>query len=248
MKLPVRAELRDAAGVPLAVQIRYYDGAPFVGLAEGAADRGLMTRTLELRLLDARLPADYVGGRDFAALGFVRLGAGDTTGWYATTMAVQRDTRGNAVEQRDPMGRPMRITFDADGVYPVRTSDARGRETTLVFNPRAGEPARVTMPDGRAIRYEHDAIGRLTATIETDDAGVEQLVKCWVLDLSLHRRLRSPRSRPLIPVGIARSFSHQLILPRSRTCRWRGYFTTASVPNSSRLRRGRTDPAARDSS
>ena len=32
-------------------------------------------------------------------------------------------------------------------------------------------------------RFAYDAAGRLQASFETDDAGDEQLVKCWLLDL-----------------------------------------------------------------
>src|SRR5579872_1899359 len=87
IKLPVRMELRDGGGIPFAVKITYYDGPAFVGLPEGQAERGLVSRVQELKLLESRLPADYVGGRDFSALGYELLGAGDTRGYYATTLA-----------------------------------------------------------------------------------------------------------------------------------------------------------------
>jgi RHS repeat-associated protein len=184
VRLPVRSELRDGDGAPHAVQVRYYDGPAFVGLPEGSAVRGLPTRVQELRLLESRLPAGYVGGRDFNALGLALEGAGDVRGWYATTLAVRRDASGNVVEQRDPNGAALAIAYDADALYPVRSVDARGKETRFVFDPRAGEPERIEFPDGRIARYEHDAIGRLVATYETDDAGDEQLTKSWVLELA----------------------------------------------------------------
>jgi RHS repeat-associated protein len=184
VRLPVRGELRDGDGVPFSVQVRYYDGAPFQGLPEGQASRGLPTRTQEVRLLDVRLPGDYVGGRDLAALGYARLEGGDVAGWYATTMAARRDGFGNIVEQRDPAGVPLRIDYDADGVFPIRSIDARGKETLYHFDPRSGEPVRITFPDGREVRHEHDPIGRLVAKFETDDAGDEQLTDCWLIDLA----------------------------------------------------------------
>ena len=49
IKLPLRLELRDGAGIPLAVKISTYDG------------NGLLTRAQELKLLESRLPAGYVG-------------------------------------------------------------------------------------------------------------------------------------------------------------------------------------------
>ena len=184
IKLPVRMELRDGGGVPFAVKITYYDGPAFVGLPEGQVEQGLVSRVQELKLLESRLPADYVGTRDFSTLGYELLGAGDTRGYYATTLAYSRDARGNIIEQRDPLQHALVIAYDADGVYPVKTRDARGKETGFVFNPKAGEPARTTFADGRVMRQEHDPIGRLAATFETDDADNEQLTKCWVLDLT----------------------------------------------------------------
>ncbi len=183
VKLPVRSELRDSEGVPWSVQIRYYDGAPFVGLDEGQATKGLPTRVRDLRLLRSRIPPDYIGDRDLAARGFELLGAGDTEGWYITSLAVRRDASGNVVEQNDPTGTRLEITYDPDALYPVKSKDARGKETKLSFNPRSGEPATVEFPDGRRVRHEYDPIGRLAAVFETDDAGVEQLTKCWLLDL-----------------------------------------------------------------
>jgi len=184
VKLPVRSELRDSDGVPWSVQIRHYDGAPFAGLPEGQATKGMPTRVRDLRLLESRIPPGYLGARDLAARGFELLGAGDTRGWYITSLAVRRDAQGNVVEQRDPMGATLQITYDADSLYPVKSTDVRGKETKLSFNPRSGEPATVEFPDGRTVRHEYDPIGRLAAVFETDDGGVERLTKCWLLDLA----------------------------------------------------------------
>jgi len=183
VRLPVRSELRDGAGVLWSVQIRHYDGPPFEGLPEGEATRGLPTRVRDLRLLDDRLPADYIASRDLTTLGYEHLGAGADAGWYVTSLAVRRDSNGNVVEQRDPTGVPLTITYDLDALYPVRSVDGRGQETRLTFNPRSGEPSLVELPDGRSVRYECDPIGRLAATFETDDDGAEQLTKAWIVDI-----------------------------------------------------------------
>ena len=184
VRLPVRTELRDGAGMPFTVQVTYYDGSPFAGLAEGQADHGLPTRTQEMRLLDAALPAGYLAGRDLTSLGFTHQGDGDTSGYYATTMSVRRDAFGNVVEQQDALGAARQITFDADGVYPVTVTDALAHSVTMTFDPGSGEPATAAFADGRTVRYEHDAMGRVTASFETDDQGTEQLVKRWVTDLA----------------------------------------------------------------
>ena len=184
VKLPVRLELRDGDGVPFAARITTYDGAPFSGLPEGQVTAGLPTRLLELKLLATKLPADYSAGRDFTALGYIAAGVGDTAGFYAPVAAYRRDARGNVVEQQDAGGAALQIFYDADGVYPQRTLDPLGRETTLEFEPLAGEPRSVQMPDGRRLRYQYDPLGRLVAQFETDDDGDEQLVKAWATELA----------------------------------------------------------------
>jgi RHS repeat-associated protein len=184
VKLPVRCELRDGAGVPFSVKIHYYDGPAFVGLAEGSASSGLLTRTQELAMADARLPGDYLGGRDLTALGYERLGAADTVGFYATTMAVRRDGKGNIIEHRDATGAGSQTGYDADGVFPVQRIDPLGKVTKTSFNPKSAEPARVELPDGRVFRFVTDLLGRTIAQFELDDAGVEQLVKCWAVQVA----------------------------------------------------------------
>ena len=184
MKLPVRSELRDDAGVPFAITIYTYDGPAFLGLPEGKAEKGLLTRTQELLMLESRLPAGYVGARDFTTLGYTLMGAGDTRGYYASKQAFRRDARGNIVEQKDPMGASSLIVYDPDGVFPVRRTDALGKVTTIDFQYNSGDPHKVSLPDGRQMRFETDPLGRMIAQFEVDDAGVEQLVKCWQLDTS----------------------------------------------------------------
>jgi RHS repeat-associated protein len=184
VKLPVRSELRNGTtNLTHAVQVRYYDGPAFVGLNEGEATQGLVTRMQELRLLESRLPADYIGSRNLASLGYELAGSGDTRGWYANTMSVRRDGFGNIAEQRDPMAIPLLIEYDAEGVFPVRTTDSRGKQIEFTFSVRSGEPLETRFADGRVVRNEFDAIGRLVATFETNDDGNEQLVKCWLVDV-----------------------------------------------------------------
>lgn len=184
VRLPVRHELHDSAGSLCGATVSHYDGPEFVGLPEGQVTAGLVTRTQELRLLDAKLPAGYLDGRDPTALGYEWRGVGGDRGLWGTTAALRRDGKGNVVAQRDGLGHETGIRYDSDGVFPERTTDPRGRETDLVFDPRSCEPSTIDLPDGRRIRYVHDAIGRLIGQFETDDAGQEQLVKAWNIDIS----------------------------------------------------------------
>ena len=151
-----------------------HDGPAFEGLPEGSATAGQTTRAIDGRLFDARTPAGHLAGRDPAALGYQRV-EGDAAGWYAVTTSVRRDAFGNVVEQRDPLGAATLLAYDADGVFPVSATDSAGRTTQLDFEPRAGEPAVTSYPDGRVSRAEYDALGRLAAVYELNDAGDELL-------------------------------------------------------------------------
>ena len=182
VKLPVRAEYRGVGGELHSVQVRFYDGAAHAGLPEGEVTHGIPVRALESRLFLSRIPSDYLGGRDLAGFGYVRFGAGDADGWYATTLSVARDAHGNIIEQRDPLGQMVRFEYDADAVYPIRSRDIDGNVTHMTFEPRSGDPEETLLPDGRRVRYEVDALGRLQASYETDGDGVEQLAKCWFLE------------------------------------------------------------------
>lgn len=182
VRLPVRHEMRDGEGMPCTIKVYHYDGAAFEGLPEGQATRGLLSRTQELVLLEQRLPAGYIGGRDLEADGYRIAGSGDTRGYYAVTFAVSRDAKGNIVEQRNPVGASATIQYEADGLYPIRSTDERGMATQMSFDPKSGEPSRVVLPDEQQLRYEYDSLGRLRARFAHDDAGQEQLMECWVLD------------------------------------------------------------------
>jgi RHS repeat-associated protein len=184
IKLPVRREQRDGQGVPVGVEIQYYDGPEFDGLAEGLAKRGLLTRSQSLALRQAALPAGFTDAVDFRALGYVLLGDGDVRGYYVTTFSVKRDAQGNIIGRRDPMGAESTFSYDADGIYPTGSTDTRGRTTTALFDPRACSLARLTLPDGRNYRWTFDPLGRQTARFEMDDEGNEQLVAAWTAEVA----------------------------------------------------------------
>lgn len=178
--LPTAVHAFDGAGVPFSARLTRYDGDAFVGLPDGEATRGLTTAVHEARLLDARTPPDLLAGRDPAALGYVRV-EGDAPGWYARTQATRRDAFGNPAEQRDPLGQPTLVTFDADGVFPLRCVAPGGLATSMTFDLRSGEPATLTAANGLTTRSVFDALGRLVASLESVD-GDDRLVKAWFVD------------------------------------------------------------------
>jgi RHS repeat-associated protein len=181
IKIPSRRERRDRFGAPLGVEIYYYDGPAFQGLPEGFASRGLLTRSQVLVLREAALPSGYAYAAELEAMGYKHLGNGDLRGYYATTFAVDRDARGNIVGRRDPIGMESTVTYDADGLFPTASTDARGRTTTTLFDARACAPVQLSAPDGRTCRWTFDPLGRQTARFELDDDGTEQLVTVWTV-------------------------------------------------------------------
>ena len=198
VRLPVRTTALDGAGVPFTVRVSRYDGPAFAGLAEGTATAGQTTHVLEGRLFDARTPAGLLDSVDPTALGYERV-EGDAAGWYAVTTSVRRDARGNVVEQRDGLGAPTLLAYDADGVFPVAATDPLGRTTGLEFEPRAGEPSRTAYSDGRVGRAEYDLLGRLVGVLELDDDGAERLTKAWATDTST-RPVSTTSYAPAVPV------------------------------------------------
>jgi RHS repeat-associated protein len=183
VKLPVRSETYINNGLLSGAQVRYYDGPAFIGLAEGAATHGITTRVADFKLSPSRMPAGYAAGRDFAVMGYHTITVNGEDAWFINTMAVKRDSKGNIIEQKDNFDQAARIVYDADGLYPVSSFDVKGNATQFVFNPSSGEPQQTLFPDGRRVRNEYDAIGRLIASYELADDGVEELVKCWRTDI-----------------------------------------------------------------
>ena len=183
VKLMVRSETYDAKGLLIAARIRYYDGEDFIGLSEGNADKGLITRIAELKMIPSQMPEGYADGRNFEGYGYINIPVNNEDALFAVTTSVARDNKGNAVQQKDALGNIIFITYDDDQVFPIATSDKNGNTSTSVFNPRNCEPELTTFPDGRVVRNEYDAIGRLIATYETNEQGNEELVKCWITDI-----------------------------------------------------------------
>jgi RHS repeat-associated protein len=178
VNLPVRNEVWDGPDALHSVKICYYDGNDFIGLTEGQAKKGLLTRTRELKMLQAKLPSDYCGGRNFMAMGYIEDGAGPTQGFYADTYSAKRDAKGNVTVQKDSLGISLTVQFDADGVYPTQATDALGRVASYEFDCRSGQPVVINTPDGRRVRYLYDAAGRLKAEYEGDSSS-ETLMKVY---------------------------------------------------------------------
>lgn len=168
--LPSRITTSDEDGALLAEERLHYDGEPFVGLPEGEVGAGLLKRRLELALVGASLPDGYADHID-PGWGLVAVGAD----WYRTLEGFDHDDSGNVTGQRDPGGATTRIAYDADGQFPVASTDAIGRTTTAVFDPRTAQPSEVVTPEGLRTRYAHAPTGRLVAQFDTTVDGDEAL-------------------------------------------------------------------------
>ncbi|MFH1811927.1 MAG: SpvB/TcaC N-terminal domain-containing protein [Pseudomonadota bacterium] len=153
-------EYGDPASQVYSEDLTYYDGADFVGLGEGNASKGLVSRSTE------RLATD---------------------GTLRTTIRQRFDDDGNVVETIDPNGdlgqqdgHRRTYEYDALGLHPVRVEirlqDAAGAPYQLrrevVYDPTWDKPVESTMwmrVVGGAVQtprnstyYGYDDMGRLT--------------------------------------------------------------------------------------
>jgi RHS repeat-associated protein len=169
---PARVVARDTAGKILTESQLYYDGADFIGMPAGHADRGLVTRQLRLAWLQADFSAHYDASMNGAtALGFI---AGDNAdGAAALFVASERhayDPRGLKVADLDPLGIRTDFTFDTDGLFRTKLTGPLGT-TLFEYDRAAAQPRVVTYPNGSMARFSYDAQGRTVATVTpADDA------------------------------------------------------------------------------
>jgi YD repeat-containing protein len=168
---PSRVVARDGKGKIIAESQMYYDGADFVGMAAGHADRGLLTRRLRLAWLQADFAGHYDASMDgAAALGFI---AGDNAdGVPCLFVAEERhayDVRGLKTADMDPMGIKAQFTFDASGLLRTGMTGPLGT-TVFEYDRGAAQPSKITYPNGATARFSYDAQGRTIATVTpTDD-------------------------------------------------------------------------------
>ncbi len=163
---PASVVVRDDTGKIVAESQLYYDGADFVGLQAGQADRGLLTRRLRLAWLQADFTAHYDASMDGAtALGFF---AEDNADGIACLFVAEArhayDARGLKVADLDALGIKTAFTFDADGLF--RTALAGPLGTTVFDYDRAAAQTRtITYPNGEVAHFFYDAQGRTTASV-----------------------------------------------------------------------------------
>ncbi len=155
-----RVTLRAEDGTLLSEQRLYYDGADFVGLPLGHAERGLKSREEEL-VLAADAFAQHYTGLDQAALGFTS--GPDADGHpsvFATSTRTRYDARGLAIATMDPLGVTRTTEFDAAGLFRIGRSDPLGT-SIFTYDPMTGQVTQSQTADGALSRFAYDAQGRL---------------------------------------------------------------------------------------
>jgi RHS repeat-associated protein len=159
---PSRVVTRDGSGNILSEEQLFYDGADFVGLPFGQADRGLLTRRLRKAWSQADFSAHYDASMDGAtALGFIA--GDDADGAAAQFVAAERhayDARGLKAGDMDPIGVATTFAFDAPGLLRTSLSGPLGT-TTFTYDRGVAQPSSITYPNGEAVQFKYDAEGRL---------------------------------------------------------------------------------------
>jgi RHS repeat-associated protein len=168
---PASVVVRDGTGTLLSESQIFYDGADFVGLPLGEADRGLVTRRLRLAWTQSDFAAHYDASMDgAAALGFAP--GDDADGAACLFVAEERhaySAAGLKTADLDALGVKTAFTFDTDGLFRTGVSGPLG-STTFEYDRAAGQPTRVTYPKGEAVSFSYDAQGRTVSSLmPTDD-------------------------------------------------------------------------------
>ena len=173
-------EVRDRDGRLRSHTLRFYDGDPFVGLPNGEATTGLLTRERELVFADWALPAGYADEIE-SDWGLTH----DGEGYYRDSNAVEFDHAGRTVGLRTSLGTEHRIEYDDDG-YPKRMRQAVGTDdeasVSASYDRRTGQPASIEYAHGAEATFEYSPIGRLRAKHETASDGTLELTGAFSVD------------------------------------------------------------------
>lgn len=184
-------EVRDGDGRLHSHTQWFYDGEPYVGLPEGEATSGLLTRERELVLADWALPEGYADEIE-PSWGLTH----DGEGYYRDANAVEFDDAGRTVGLRESLGVEHHIEYDDDG-FPQRMRRAVGTDDEGVvsasYDRRTGQPASIEYAHGAKARFEYSPIGRLRAKYETASDGTLELTGAFSVNWG------DPNAEPATP-------------------------------------------------
>jgi RHS repeat-associated protein len=180
LRLPARVTQTAPDGTIISETVVYYDGDPFIGLPEGQATQGLITRT-EDRVFDDSFVASLWGATppDLTQYGYHRL-AGDATGWWRTRRSHQRIAaaggKGPSLVTKGPLGAVQTLQYDTAGQRVLQVTDAAGNLLSATVNARVFQTESLTDANGNTTSDVFDALGRVTATIgPLDSAGLPSM-------------------------------------------------------------------------
>ena len=166
---PARVVIRDDSGAIISEKRRYYDGADFVGLPSGQAERGLLAREEQLVLSRADFDAHYAG-MDAAALGYsFAPDADNTPAVFVNSERHAYNAAGVKRADRDALGRDTTFEFDATNLLRTRLTDSLG-VTRFTYDRAVAQPTLITYADGSQTRFTYDAQGRVLATAMPGEA------------------------------------------------------------------------------
>jgi len=167
LQIPARVTQTAADGSIVSVNITYYDGDAYEGLAEGQATQGLVSR-MESRAFDDTFAASIWGTNvpDLTTFGYHRL-PGDATGWWITHRAHQRSTgpQGPILSTRNALGGVQTLQLDSAGQRVIAVTDPVGNTMTAAIDPRVWQTTSLTDANGHTSTDQFDALGRVIATV-----------------------------------------------------------------------------------
>jgi RHS repeat-associated protein len=201
VSLPARITQKDAAGALLSATVTHYDGPPHVGLPEGQATAGNVTRVDKLAVPDDLAARVYGAAQpDWAALSYHRR-AGEG-GWWVTQNSYERQdvAAGLALITRGPRGLEARLDYDPTRQYPVRLTDASGCVYQAAPDLRAFQIGATTDPNNQVVTDRFDALGRVVAVVKPGDSDAlptsRHVYQTGALPVSVTTTLRAASGGP----------------------------------------------------
>jgi RHS repeat-associated protein len=172
LRLPARITQTGPDGSVTGASVTYYDGDPYIGLPEGQAALGLISRVEQLAFTDTFVASIWgASPPGFTQYGYHRL-AGDNTGWWVTKSAYSRPktATGQSLLIKGPMGGLQTLHYDAAVQRIIGVTDAAGNTMTATIDPRVWQTSSITDVNGHKAVDVFDALGRVTATIGPTDS------------------------------------------------------------------------------
>jgi RHS repeat-associated protein len=190
--LPARRTV-TAAGQRLEDVRMSYDGLP-----HGQLGAGLLTRRERLAYTQAQLDEVFAG---------MALPALDTLGyavepgpqgpeWWCDEYRVDLDPVGNVVTYHDPLGATTTVSYDADRLQPVRTTNPAGHVYLADYHPRLDTITGYVDPNGARTDFTYSPLGRVLAEHRPGDPDGEPAVRFGYQSQSLPVATVMERRRP----------------------------------------------------